>query len=258
MLDVLRKKNPLALCLTNHVVMNYTANCLLAAGCSPIMALDRREINELVAIADCLLVNIGSIDENFNELATVAAVSAAQKGIPIVLDPVAFGASYVRKNATMQVINNAGKNLIIKGNASEILALCGVESSGKGVDSADSELMAAKAAAQIVAKYGCVIVVTGADDYIVWQDGMIKCSNGTSLLRSVTGAGCTLGAIIAVFMSVENTPQNIANAISYFNIAAEFAERKANIPGSFGVALIDALYYISDNDVKQYIKIENL
>ena len=117
-----KEESPLVHNITNAVVMNNTANALLAAGASPIMAHALEEIDEMVALCRATVINIGTLDRFTVESMKAAIRRANEVGHPVVLDPVGAGATSFR-NQTLRDILAAGTPTFIRGNASEIMTM---------------------------------------------------------------------------------------------------------------------------------------
>jgi hydroxyethylthiazole kinase len=130
-LNTLHQKKPLILCLTNYVTMDFTANALLAMRAAPIMSESLAEIEELIDLSQALYINIGTINFEFMERVLFAADKAHSKKIPVILDPVGAGASFIRTSSSKELLHLTD---IIRGNASEIHALGGVSSTSRGVE----------------------------------------------------------------------------------------------------------------------------
>ena len=239
-LERLRSRRPLVHCLTNHVVKNFTANALLAIGAAPAMVEHPEEAAEFAAVADAVLVNVGTLDEC--QMAAVrAALPAARKaGRPWVLDPVAVGPLGLRTRFSREIL--AFRPALVRGNASEIIALAGMAGRGRGVDSGDSTEAAAEAARRLCGITGGAVLVTGAVDRATDGRSEVACSNGDPLLTRVTGVGCAQGAIAAACVAVSDSPlQAAAAAAVLMGLAGERAAAVSRRPGSFQVALLDAL-----------------
>jgi len=253
-LKKIRAQKPLIHNITNYVVMNYTANALLACGASPVMAHAYNEVREMVGIANALVINIGTLEEEWIRSMIIAASEANKKGIPIILDPVGAGATNFRTTAALRILR-AAKISVIRGNASEILALTDSHSQTKGVDSQHGVDEATDVALELSLRYNAVVAVTGATDVVTDGNATIKVSNGHSLMRYVTGTGCTATALIGTFCAVEsNHLKSAASALAYFGIAGELAAKEAIAPGSFMIALLDKLYSITPAELEQYAK----
>lgn len=198
--DRLREKKPLVHCITNYVTATDTANMLLAAGASPIMADDMTESAEITAQADALLINLGTPSAARVEAMLRSACAANEKGIPIVLDPVGAGASSFRRQALARLFS-AADITILRGNLSEISALCDIPCGAHGVDcEGDSGAMSAAVAA--AKRFGCACVVTGKTDAVADCDNRLVINNGTQLLKQITGAGCMTSALTAAYSAV--------------------------------------------------------
>ncbi|MGL4240006.1 MAG: hydroxyethylthiazole kinase, partial [Beijerinckiaceae bacterium] len=180
-----RSERPLVHNITNFVVMNVTANALLAVGASPAMVHAPEEAADFAAISRSLVINIGTLDATFVNGMLRAAEAAQKAGVPWVLDPVGVGATRYRQETAGRLL--AFKPAVIRANASEIIALAGSVGSGKGVDSGDSSESALAAAKALNAQTGAVVAVTGATDYVVADVVGTPIAGGHPLSQSVTG-----------------------------------------------------------------------
>ncbi|MHA7191462.1 hydroxyethylthiazole kinase [Arthrobacter sp. MDT2-16] len=249
LLEESRARSPLVQIITNAVVTNFTANVLLALGAAPAMVDIPEEAGQFASVASGLLVNLGTPGQE-QRAAMVEAVQAADTaGTPWVLDPVAIGSLTVRTHLAHQLVTH--RPSIIRGNASEILALAGVGTGGRGVDSTEEPASALEAARQLAASSGSAVAVSGAVDLFVGPDGqMVAAANGNSLLTRVTGGGCALGAVMAAFASLTDDAVLAATAATgAYTIAAEQAAAQAHGPGSFAVSFLDMLAGLTPDDV---------
>ncbi|GBF37314.1 hydroxyethylthiazole kinase [Leptospira johnsonii] len=239
-----RKHAPLTHVLTNIVVTNWTANVLLAAGASPAMVIAEEEVSDFAAIAGGVLINIGTIN-NFDAKAIKAAAISAQKaGTPWVLDPVAVGALRYRTEIAKDLLQH--KPTVIRGNASEILALTGTVGGGKGVDSTAASSDALPLAKELAINSGAIIAISGEVDYITDGKETFAVPGGHILMTKVTGVGCSLGALIASFLAVQKDALRAAvSASAVFAIAGSRAAERSSGTGSFAVAFLDELSTIS-------------
>ena len=247
-LALVREQKPLVVNITNYVVMNNTANALLAIGASPIMAHSRQEMAEMMHIAGSLVINIGTLDSEWIERMLFAVEQANTNNKPIVLDPVGCGASVLRTQTARTLAANAN-NLIIRGNASEIIALAGEASQTKGVDALDSSNTALAAAQALVAQYHANVVISGEVDYVVTASQTISLSNGHHMMPYVTGMGCSLTALTGAFAAIGETSGLAATAI--YAIAGEIAAKQSAGPASLQLNIIDVLYHISAEQICQ-------
>ena len=252
-LALVREQKPLVVNITNYVVMNNTANALLAIGASPIMAHSRQEMAEMMHIAGSLVINIGTLDSEWIERMLFAVEQANTNNKPIVLDPVGCGASVLRTQTARTLAANAN-NLIIRGNASEIIALAGEASQTKGVDALDSSNTALAAAQALVAQYHANVVISGEVDYVVTASQTISLSNGHHMMPYVTGMGCSLTALTGAFAAIGETSGLAATAI--YAITGEIAAEKSSGPASLQLNIIDVLYQISAEQICQRLNMD--
>jgi len=250
-----RQQSPLVHNITNYVVMNNTANALLAAGASPIMAHAKSEVRDMVTIAGSLVINIGTLDEYWSEAMLIAAETAHSLGKPWVLDPVGAGATSFRDDVLQQLLQF--RPAVIRGNASEIMALAKKnQTTTKGVDSTAQSNEALTAGASLLEQYDAVICISGALDFIIGHKQIIRIGNGHPLMTKVTGLGCSASAIVGAFIAaVENKTEAATAAMALLGIAGELAEKHSQGPGSLQLKLIDKLYNISEEEFLNNIKI---
>ncbi|MEC5193470.1 hydroxyethylthiazole kinase [Arthrobacter sp. MP_M7] len=249
LLKELRVQSPLVQCLTNAVVSNFTANVLLAIGAAPAMVDIPSESGEFASVASAVLINLGTPREEQRAAMVEAAQAADAAATPWVLDPVAIGALSVRTSLAHQLVGLRPR--IIRGNASEILALAGAGAGGRGVDSTEDSLAALGAAKRLAASSSSTVAVSGAVDLIVGPDGeAVGVANGHPLLTRVTGGGCALGAVMAAFAALTDDPLLAATAATgVYTVAAEQAAVRAQGPGSFALEFVDRLSGITSDDV---------
>jgi len=238
----LRETKPLIHQITNYVVMNETANATLALGALPVMAHAVEEVEEMASIAGALVLNIGTLSERWIEAMLLAARAANAAGVPVVLDPVGAGATRLRTETAQRILGEA-EIAVVRGNAAEVATLAGRDAEIRGVESISAEPGAelAQAAAE---RLGCVVSVTGPLDHVSDGGRTIAVANGDPLLGTVTGTGCMSTAMTGCFLSVgrERPLDAAAEALVAFGVAGEDAAVGAKGPGSFHVALYDALY----------------
>jgi hydroxyethylthiazole kinase len=250
----LREREPLVQCLTNIVVAQWTANVLLAAGASPVMVDNPHEAGALAAVADGVLVNLGTPYDETVAAMSLAVTGAAAASTPWVLDPVGAGALGWRTVIALELLT-ASTPAIVRGNASEILALAG-GLGGKGVDTTDSPESALAAARGMAREHGTVVAVSGAVDHLTDGDRVVRVSNGDVLLTRVTGVGCALGALMAGFCGVVDDPLlAAAAATATLTVAAEAAAAGSHGPGTFAVALLDALAALRPRDLVDGVRL---
>lgn len=240
LLDRLRERPPLVQCITNTVVTNFTANALLAVGAAPAMVDIVGEAGAFARVASALLVNLGTPNPEQRDAAREAVSAARDAGTPWVLDPVAIGALPLRTALAHELV--ALGPAVIRGNASEIMALAGVGAGGRGVDAADGVEAAADAAALLAERFGSVVAVSGPVDLVTDGARTARLANGDALLTRVTGGGCALGAVIAAFVAAgDDVFESTVAANLVYTVAAELAAEGASGPGSFAPRFLDAL-----------------
>lgn len=233
-----RRTQPLVHCITATVSMAIVADGLLAAGARPMMTETAAEAPALDALADALLVNLGtlSVDGLAGIPPTVAAASA--RCIPWVLDPAAIGVAPVRTPLARELISRGPA--LVRGNASEILALAGGRG-GRGADSTATTRDAHDAAVALARRWGTVVAVSGVTDLIVGADRTATLTGGSDLLPRVTGTGCLLGGLAAACAAVAAPFDAAVAAVTWLNRAGELAAGRHGRPGSFRIGLLDAL-----------------
>ncbi|RUL72696.1 hydroxyethylthiazole kinase [Dyella choica] len=236
-----RRQSPLIQCITNYVAMNYAANVLLAAGASPAMVHAPEEAAEFAKLASATTINIGTLSAHWLEGMHAAAKAAHASGKPWVLDPVAHFATAFRRNAVEELL--ALKPAVIRGNASEIMALAGDASSGRGVDSADSVERAKASALMLAQRTGAVVAVTGVVDFVTDGQKALHIAGGSELMPRVTAMGCALTCLVGAFVAVapQSPLEATVSALACFAVAGTQAAQQSNGPGSFAWRFIDAL-----------------
>jgi hydroxyethylthiazole kinase len=236
----LRERKPLVHQITNYVVMNETANATLALGALPVMAHAPQEVEEMASAAAALVLNIGTLSEDWIEAMILAGKAA---GGPIVLDPVGAGATRYRTDTARRLLDELDI-AVVRGNAAEIATLAGREAEIRGVEAIggnDDPAELARAAANVL---GTVAAVTGPTDHVSDGERVIAVSNGHALMATVSGTGCMATAVTGAFLAAKpNAPlEAAAEALVAFGVAGEDAARDAKGPGTFHAALYDALY----------------
>jgi len=188
----------------------------------------------------------------------LAIEKARASEIPIVFDPVGAGATGLRNNA-IYVLFPSGPPTIIRGNASEINAAALSAATTRGVDSTESSESALHSAKRLVDSYGSTVCVSGAVDYVLDGEDMIKIHNGHHLMPKVTALGCTASVLCAAFAAVNPSPlKATAGAMATMGVAGELAAESdfCRGPGSFQVAFLDALYNLTFEDLRGKLRVE--
>jgi hydroxyethylthiazole kinase len=253
-----RERKPLVHNITNYVVMNYTANALLACGASPVMAHAVEEVEEMVSLAGALVLNIGTLSPSWVQAMIKAGKRANAVHVPVILDPVGAGATRLRTDSAKRLIEELAIH-VIRGNASEILSLGGEKSGSRtrGVDSVHTVDQVKEVAVELAKELGTTLAITGAVDLITDGERACRVMNGHERMGQVTGTGCTATVIIGAFLAVTPDPLEAATqGLSYFGLAGEKAAAKALGPGSFQIALLDALYEMKEEELRAGAKIQ--
>jgi hydroxyethylthiazole kinase len=251
-----KEQSPLVQNITNYVVMNNTANALLAAGASPIMAHAHPEMDDMVSIIGALVINIGTLDEYWVESMKIAIAKAESLKKPWVLDPVGAGATPYRNEVLHQLIYDFTPT-VIRGNASEIMSLAKVSAKTKGVDSMLQSNEALNAAVSLANTFNTVVCISGATDLIVSKENVVALKNGHPLMSKVTGMGCTATALIGAFLALNIDPfVATTSAMALMGVAGELAAEKAAGPGSFQTHFLDALYTITEEQFIQRLQVK--
>ena len=238
----LRDAKPLIHQITNYVVMNETANATLAVGALPVMAHAPEEVEEMVALAGALVLNIGTLSSHWVDAMLLAGRAASAREIPIVLDPVGAGATSFRTETARRILDETDIT-VLRGNAGEVATLVGVEAEVRGVESIGAGEDASELARRAGKTLGVIAAVTGPVDHVSDGQTVLSVSNGDAMLATVTGTGCMSSALTGCFLAVkpDQPLEATAEALAAFGVAGEDAAREANGPGSFHVGLYDAL-----------------
>jgi hydroxyethylthiazole kinase len=241
-LAAIRQRKPLVHQITNYVVMNETANATLALGALPVMAHAREEVEEMVALASALVLNIGTLSNQWVESMLLAGQAANRRNIPVVLDPVGAGATHYRTETAKRILGEV-KVAVLRGNAGEVASLIGAKAEVRGVESIsagdDREALARTAARTL----GVVASVTGPIDHISDGRRIASVANGHPLLSTVTGTGCISSAVTGCFLAVKSAEpfEAAVEALVALGVAGEEAAVGSPGPGTFHVRLYDAL-----------------
>lgn len=251
-LENIKQKHPLVHCITNYVVMNDSANALLAIHASPIMTNDEYEVEDVTKVADSLVLNLGTMNHHNEEAMIKAGIVATKRNIPVILDPVGVGGSPYRRKVVQRMLESIQFS-VIKGNPNEIKTLCGFVS-GKGVDSEEADASIIELGRKLAMQTNAIIVVSGKTDYIITKDQYILCHHGCEMMSRVTGTGCMLGAMLGAFACTNQDCllEAIVYAIGYYGKCGELAYQKvletSTGTGSFHMYLLDYISQV-ENEV---------
>jgi hydroxyethylthiazole kinase len=251
----LREAKPLVHQITNYVVMNETANATLALGALPVMAHAREEVEEMVALAGALVINIGTLSPHWVDAMLAAGRAANAKGIPVVLDPVGAGATRYRTETAKRILDEVDVT-VLRGNAGEVATLVGVDAEVRGVESVGAGGDPYDIARQAGRALGVVASVTGPIDHVSDGERVSKVSNGDPMLATVTGTGCMSSTATGCFLAVADSPfDGAVEALVAFGVAGEDAARDAAGPGTFHVNLYDALAALDPTTLDERAKV---
>ena len=262
MLVNVRNQAPLIHNITNYVTVNDCANVLLACGCSPIMADDMDEVEEITSLCGALNINIGTLNRRTIPAMLAAGRRSNKLGHPVVLDPVGAGASALRTYTAMELLREI-RFAVIRGNISEVKALAHGNGATKGVDADVSDRVTEENLEQAVAfakafasKTGAVIAITGAIDIVADQNTAYCIRNGHAEMSRVTGTGCQLSAMTAAYVAAnpEHTLDAVAAAVCAMGLCGEKAkQRMTELDGnaSYRSYIIDAIYNLSADELER-------
>lgn len=248
-LRTMRCQTPLVHCITNYVAMNIAANVTLAAGASPAMIHAVEEVGDFVPVAGALTINIGTLSAPWRDGMLIAAQAAKAHAVPWVLDPVAHFATPYRAMAAQDLLAHGPS--IIRGNASEIIALAGGAGAGKGADSGDLVSDAQGIATDLALRQSCVVAVTGPVDFVTDGSRSVTVRGGSDLMPKVTALGCSLTAVMGGYAAVASPFDAAVAALVHFAEAGERAGATAGGPGSFAVGFLDQLHAIQPGNLDE-------
>ena len=237
--------------------MNTTANALLAIGASPVMAHAPEELEEMLRIANALVINIGTLDNGWIHSMETAIDIAKKMNKPVILDPVGAGATKYRTKTALRLLDIGNVN-VLRGNFSEIQSLVG-EGNTKGVDAAYYDKGIAKEIAVTAAqRFDTTVALTGPVDYVTDGKREYGVENGTPLLAKVTGTGCMVTSIIGAFLAVDEPLRAAVSGLVTFEIAAEMAEKESPYPGTFHMKIYDWLYQIYKEIIEKNARVREI
>ena len=273
-LDKFKATTPLTQCITNFVTVNDCANAILALGGSPIMADDPQEVEEIVNIANALVINIGTVRKEQIEAMKLSSAQANKTGTPITIDPVGVGISKVRNDTTLDLIENYDV-AAIRGNITEIKTISKLiniiddTNTAKGVDVCDDDVITEenlKLNGEIIAKtaekLNTVILASGPIDILSDGKTTIAIYGGDEMMPLITGSGCMLSSLVGSCAGAVDPFNGTLLAILAMNKAGEKARAKVDEnnlgTGSFRTFLIDALYQTDAKELVNESKIRIL
>ena len=253
-LAAIRERKPLVHQITNYVVMNETANATLAIGALPVMAHALQEVEEMASAASALVLNIGTLSDEWVEAMLAAGGAANAAEVPVVLDPVGAGATSYRTETAKRLLDVLDV-AVVRGNSAEIATLAGRQAEIRGVEAVGAGGSSGELARSAAQALGCVVAVTGGVDHVSDGETVNAVANGHELLGTVTGTGCMSTAITGCFLGVQPHALTAATgALVAFGAAGEDAAQEAKGPGSFHVALYDALHALDPDTLDARVR----
>ncbi len=264
--EKIKEKSPLIHCITSPIAINDCANLVLAVGARPIMVEHPAEVSDVTAMADALSVSLANITDARAESVIISGIKAKELGIPKVIDVVGVTCSKLRKELALRFISECGPE-VIKGNISEIRAVCGLEHGNSGVDTAEKDRIQSTDDGGIrdmllkmrdfAKKTGAVLLATGETDLITDGNVMLRCDNGAEEMSSITGTGCMISCLTAVMLSAAIPIEAAAFAVSSFGVAGELADKSKGL-GSFHMHILDEISLMTKEKYGMLVKLSML
>jgi hydroxyethylthiazole kinase len=255
-LEKVRQQKPLVHHLTNWVTIFDCANIVKVLGASPVMAHAPEEVKDMTGIASALVLNIGTLTDDFIESMKLSVKSANKRGIPVVLDVCGAGATEFRNKKVAELLN-CGKIDIIKGNASEVACVAGIKVKTKGVDSTKVDADLTEIAQELAEQRDCTVVITGKTDIVADKKKIIKVKNGHEMMSHVVGTGCMATSVIGTFAAMSSDLAEGAGAgLCCYGVAAEIAAASSTGPGTFKEKLFDCIFSLDQKTLDEKQRIE--
>jgi hydroxyethylthiazole kinase len=259
LLEEARARKPLVQNVTNFVSMDIAANALLALGASPAMIHAPQETDEFAAIADALVINVGTLSAPAAESMERACAAARMHGKPWLLDPVAAGLLTFRDETIRKLLRH--RPSIIRGNASEIMAVARIAgltqdaAAPRGVDNRHAASEAEAFAVKLARHCFCAVVATGPVDVVTDGEIVLRLGNGSPLAPRVTALGCSMSSVMGAYLAIADPLEAALGATILYGVAGDIAGEQAQGPASFRTAFLDTLYSIRAGDLAARIKV---
>lgn len=251
-----KKKKPLIHHITNWVTIYDCANITRAFGGLPVMAHAKEEVGEMAGIASALVLNIGTLTPTLVDAMIIAGKSANKKKIPVILDAVGVGATKLRDEKAIELIQSVSIH-IIKGNVSEIARIAGENVVTKGVEATEVHSDIFAISKKLARDRSATIVVTGQEDIVTDGERVFCVKNGHEMMGSIVGTGCMAASVIGTFAAVEKDyTRAAASALVCFGIAGERAAARSEGPGSFKVNFYDEVSFLNKETIEGMTRIE--
>ena len=255
-LDKVKEQKPLVHHITNWVTIYDCANIVRAIGALPVMAHAKEEVEQMTGIAGALVLNIGTLTTELVEAMIMAGKKANEKGIPVVLDAVGVGATKLRDDKALEIMEKIHVD-IVKGNSSEIGKLAGAKAETKGVEAMSVEGDLIEIAKRLAIKRRSTVVITGKEDIITNGKDLYICENGHDMMGKFVGTGCMAASVIGAFAAVEKDyAKAAAAALVCFGVAGELAARTSKGPGTYKENFYDEIFNLDNDTVERMKKLE--
>lgn len=256
-LQTIRQQQPLVLNLTNQVTIGDVANGLIALGASPIMSHTADEADEMVSIANAVMLNIGTLHAAQIDQMRQVWTAAQQHKRPVVFDPVGIGAVSYRLQVAQTFLTDF-QATVIRGNAAEIAALAGDFGLAQGVDARGETTHIIEQTRRVAQRYHTIAIATGPQDVISDGQDVWLVENGAAALAGFSGTGDILSAILAAGLGagLTNGPQ-LAELVAVMGISGEITQARVGqqAPGSFRMGLFDTLAQLDDATLQTHLKL---
>lgn len=258
LIEKVKEINPLVLHYTNNVTITDCANVTLAIGASPLMSFSYEEVDDMVSIANAVVINIGTMNSSYIDLFLKAGKAANKYNKPVILDPVGVFASKARSELVNKLLNEI-KFSVVRGNISEIKYIGGFDVKGKGVDSFEDKSDNSEIVKSVAKKLECIVVASGECDLVSDGQSLYKIHNGAKKLKKITGTGCMSTSLIASFMgSSENILEAAFMGTLSMSLAGELADITNPKIGTFKTNLFDQIDSLDIDVFEKYAKVEIL
>lgn len=255
-----REKSPLVFNIMNEVASNFSANGIIAVGASPSISNTPMEAEEMGKSADAVILNLGTLSEDRAEAMMIAGKAANEANVPVLIDPIAVGASEFRTKVIYDLLETLDIDIICA-NLGEIAVL------GDALERMDSPDAAItendpKVAEEVARKYDTIVISTGKTDVITDGEKTVLCKNGHKMLQNITTSGCVLTSVVGAFVGAAKDElfQASVEGTAAYAIAAELAMKNGHVkgPGSFIAAFLDELYLLDEEKIEKYKQLQTL
>ncbi len=266
-IENIRKNVPLVHNITNYVTVNDVANVLLACGGSPIMSDEPEDVKEITSICQGLNINIGTLNKRTIEGMFAAGARANELGHATLLDPVGAGASALRTNTAVELMEKVRFD-VIRGNISEVKTLAQGSGTTKGVDADVADAVTEENLEEGIAfvkafakKAGCIVAITGAIDLVSDGASCYVIRNGRPEMGKITGTGCQLSGMMTAFLAAnpEQKLEAAAAAVCTMGLAGEIGwgyMQKGDGNATYRNRIIDAIYNMDKETLEKGAKYE--